>query len=94
MKKTLVSISLFSAAALTPFTVTANNDKLLNASYDIARELFAEYNPLFEQHWQQEHQQPLSVEQSHAGTSRQAQAILQGLKADVVTLTKCQTLTY
>lgn len=85
MKKTLVSISLFSAAALTPFTVTANNDKLLNASYDIARELFAEYNPLFEQHWQQEHQQTLSVEQSHAGTSRQAQAILQGLKADIVT---------
>lgn len=85
MKKTLVSISFFSAAALTPFTVAADNDKLLNASYDIARELFAEYNPLFEQHWQQEHQQPLSVEQSHAGTSRQAQAILQGLKADVVT---------
>lgn len=63
----------------------AEADRLLNASYDIARELFAEYNPLFEKHWQQEHGQKITVEQSHAGTSRQAQAIMQGLKADVVT---------
>lgn len=63
----------------------AETDRLLNASYDIARELFAEYNPLFEKHWQQEHGQKITVEQSHAGTSRQAQAIMQGLKADVVT---------
>lgn len=85
MKKTVLSLSFLGIAALTPLTAAAAPDKLLNASYDIARELFAEYNPLFEQYWQQENNQKITIEQSHAGSSRQAQAILQGLKADVVT---------
>ena len=78
-------IALVSLAALSPISASAQTDKLLNASYDIARELFAEYNPLFTQHWQKESGQTITIEQSHAGSSRQAQAIMQGLKADVVT---------
>lgn len=85
MKKTAFYLGFLGLTALTPFSLAAAPDKLLNASYDIAREIFAEYNPLFEQHWQQENNQNISIEQSHAGSSRQAQAILQGLKADVVT---------
>ena len=73
-----------SAVAL-PLSAQNQNDTLLNASYDIARELFAEYNPLFQEYWQQEQGNTVNVEQSHAGTSRQAQAIMQGLNADVVT---------
>lgn len=73
-----------SAVAL-PLSAQNQSDNLLNASYDIARELFAEYNPLFQEHWQQEQGNAVNVEQSHAGTSRQAQAIMQGLNADVVT---------
>ena len=85
MKKTILSLSFLGLTALTPLTAVSAPDKLLNASYDIARELFADYNPLFEQYWQQENGQAITVEQSHAGSSRQAQAIMQGLKADVVT---------
>lgn len=63
----------------------AADDTLLNASYDIARELFAEINESFVPAWKAETGRSIEVNQSHAGTSRQARAILEGLKADVVT---------
>lgn len=54
--------------------------KLLNASYDVARELFAAENEAFIK------QNPgINIDQSHAGTSKQARAIVEGLEADVVT---------
>ncbi|WP_374633051.1 sulfate ABC transporter substrate-binding protein [Ferrovibrio sp.] len=59
--------------------------ELLNVSYDIARELFAQINPAFIADWKAKTGQTVDVKQSHAGTSRQARAILEGLQADVVT---------
>lgn len=85
LKSTFIQLSLVSLTSIIPFSAQAQTDTILNASYDVARELFSAYNPLFEAQWQQENGTPLKVEQSHAGTSRQAQAIMQGLKADVVT---------
>jgi sulfate/thiosulfate transport system substrate-binding protein len=58
---------------------------LLNASYDIARELFAAINPKFTEHWKKKTGQDVKIDQSHAGTSRQAQDIIQGKKVDTVT---------
>lgn len=55
-------------------------EKLLNASYDVGRELFAAENKAFTA----EHPD-ITVDQSHAGTSKQARAIVEGLQADVVT---------
>ena len=55
-------------------------DKLLNASYDVGRELFVQVNKAFIA----EHP-GVTVDQSHAGTSAQARAIAEGLAADVVT---------
>ena len=50
------------------------------------RELFVALNPGFEQQWNQQHpNDKLTIKQSHAGSSKQALAILQGLRADVVT---------
>ncbi len=50
------------------------------------RELFAALNPPFEQQWAKDNSSDkLTIKQSHAGSSKQALAILQGLKADVVT---------
>ncbi|OCW96799.1 thiosulfate ABC transporter substrate-binding protein CysP [Alishewanella sp. HH-ZS] len=63
----------------------ASAKELLNSSYDISRELFAEINPLFVAHWQAKTGETLTINQSHGGSSRQAQAIIQGLRADVVT---------
>lgn len=79
--KWLGAVTLAVAAAASH----AEDRTLLNSSYDIARELFAAYNPLFAEHWKQEHNENVEIKQSHGGSSKQAQAILQGLRADVVT---------
>lgn len=63
----------------------AAQDSLLNVSYDIGRELFAEINPAFAARWKAETGRDVVIDQSHAGSSRQARAILEGLAADVVT---------
>ncbi len=60
-------------------------NSLLNASYDIARELFIAINEAFIPAHQQATGQEVTIDQSHAGTSRQARAISEGLSADVVT---------
>lgn len=81
MRNTLLVSLLLASQLLQP----VNAKELLNSSYDIARELFAEINPLFVEHWKQQTGETLVINQSHGGSSRQAQAIIQGLRADVVT---------
>ena len=66
-------------------TAAAQEREMLNSSYDIARELFAAINPEFQAWWQEEHGEEIAISQSHGGSSAQARAILQGLRADVVT---------
>ncbi len=58
---------------------------ILNASYDIGRELYAAINTAFVSAYADQTGQTVTVDQSHGGTSRQARAILEGLEADVVT---------
>ena len=53
---------------------------ILNASYDIARELFEAENAAYAATGA-----TVTVNQSHAGSSAQARAVLEGLAADVVT---------
>ncbi len=90
MFKRLILASLSATALLTTGAVSAQatppqEQTLLNASYDVARELFAAINPKFQEHWKERTGGDVTIDQSHAGTSRQAQAIMQGLKADTVT---------
>ncbi|OWU71048.1 thiosulfate transporter subunit [Marinibacterium profundimaris] len=75
------------AIALTGFfsPAHAQDREILNVSYDIARELYAALNPVFAEQWKAETGETLTIQQSHAGSSKQARAILQGLKADLVT---------
>ena len=58
---------------------------ILNVSYDVGRELFAEINPVFQAKWKAEKGADVTINQSHGGTSKQARSILEGLQADVVT---------
>lgn len=67
------------------FNASAADQTILNSSYDIARELFASYNPLFAEHWKEKTGKTIEIKQSHGGSSAQARSILQGLSADVVT---------
>ena len=79
--KRLLTLGLAATLALSASAQT----EILNASYDISRELFADINKAFVPHWKQTAGQDVTVKQSHAGSSRQALAIREGLQADVVT---------
>jgi sulfate transport system substrate-binding protein len=60
--------------------------ELLNVSYDPTRELYKEYNAAFVKHWKQQSGQDVTIKQSHGGSSKQARLVIDGIKADVVTL--------
>lgn len=68
------------AIALGAAPVLAQPADILNASYDIARELFEAENAAYAASGA-----TVTVNQSHAGSSAQARSILEGLAADVVT---------
>lgn len=76
---------LLGAAPLSGPVSAAEPDTLLNVSYDIARELYVALNKSFVERHKAETGRTITVNQSHAGSSRQARAILEGLQADVVT---------
>ncbi|CSC14921.1 thiosulfate ABC transporter%2C periplasmic thiosulfate-binding protein [Vibrio cholerae] len=80
IKSTLTALLLAGS-----FQASAADQTILNSSYDISRELFVAYNPVFAAHWQQKTGKTVEIKQSHAGSSAQARSILQGLAADVVT---------
>ncbi len=61
-------------------------DTLLNVSYDPTRELYVEFNEAFNKHWQAQGHESIKVQQSHGGSGKQARAVIDGLRADVVTL--------
>ncbi|WBA10302.1 thiosulfate ABC transporter substrate-binding protein CysP [Salinivibrio kushneri] len=83
--KVFKTLALSALLATSAAPVSAAEQTLLNSSYDIARELFADYNPLFAAHWQEKTGESVTIKQSHGGSSAQARAIMQGLQADVVT---------
>ena len=61
-------------------------NELLNVSYDPTRELYSDINAAFNKHWQAQGHEPLRIQQSHGGSGKQARAVIDGLRADVVTL--------
>src|SRR6202161_1852161 len=64
----------------------AKEIKLLNVSYDPTRELYQEYNDAFAKYWKTKTGDDVVVAQSHGGSGKQAQSVINGLGADVVTL--------
>ena len=66
--------------------VQAADVKLLNVSNDPTRELFKEINPVFAKYWKAKTGDTVEINQSHAGSGKQARAVIEGLEADVVTL--------
>jgi sulfate/thiosulfate transport system substrate-binding protein len=77
---TLALGALFGVAAL------AKDIQLLNVSYDPTREFYAEYNEAFSKHWNAKTGDSVRVTQSHGGSGKQARSVIDGLRADVVTL--------
>jgi sulfate transport system substrate-binding protein len=69
-----------------PAAGAAPSVQLLNVSYDPTRELWRDLNTQFIESYRTESGVQVSIKQSHAGSSSQARAVIDGLDADVVTL--------
>ncbi len=84
------SIGLLAAGVVALGTLTtaafAEEQKLLNVSYDPTRELYVAINRAFAAKWQAETGNMVEIKQSHGGSGKQARAVIDGLEADVVTL--------
>jgi sulfate transport system substrate-binding protein len=65
---------------------------LLNASYDVTRELFKEINPVFEADWKKRTGETINVNQSHGGSSKQARSVADGMEASVVTMNQANDI--
>jgi sulfate transport system substrate-binding protein len=66
--------------------VQAKDIELLNVSYDPTRELYEEYNKAFSAYYLKKTGDKVTVKQSHGGSGKQARSVIDGLRADVVTL--------
>jgi sulfate/thiosulfate-binding protein len=75
------------AAVVFAGSAVAKDYELLNVSYDPTRELYQEYNAEFASFWKQSHPgDTVKVQQSHGGSGKQGRSVIDGLRADVVTL--------
>ena len=85
------ALAIVAAGIAAALIVSANvegdqSSQLLNVSYDPTRELFKDLNEQFVSKYEHEAGKRLTIKQSHGGSSRQARAVIDGLRADVVTL--------
>jgi sulfate transport system substrate-binding protein len=67
---------------------------LLNVSYDVARDFYKDYNPMFQKHWKAKTGESLDLKQSHAGSTKQVRAVADGLEADVVTMNQATDIDF
>ena len=80
------STRLALVAALSLAGLAAQAQTLLNASYDVAREFYKDYNAAFVAHYKKTTGKDIKIDQAHGGSSAQARAVNDGLDADVVTM--------
>ncbi|HXB60735.1 MAG TPA: sulfate ABC transporter substrate-binding protein [Candidatus Acidoferrales bacterium] len=83
MNRIFFQIALIFALAV---SAGAKEVKLLNVSYDPTREFYKEYDAVFAKYWKAKTGDDVTVNQSHGGSGKQAQLVIAGLEADVVTL--------
>ena len=84
IRKTIFVVSAALSLSL-PLSAWAETE-LLNVSYDPTRELYTDFNESFAKYWKAKTGEDVKVKQSHAGSGKQARAVIEGLDADVVTL--------
>lgn len=82
----LIGVLLLAAAGCGQSAQGTKTLELSNVSYDPTRELYAEINQVFTAYYKEKTGQDIIVNQSHGGSGSQARSVIEGLKADVVTL--------
>lgn len=89
----LASALAASAAMSLPMAASAAEPVvLLNASYDVMRELFKDVNPAFIADWKAKTGETITIKQSHGGSSKQARSVADGLEASVVTMNQANDI--
>lgn len=73
-------------ALLLGLAQAAGAASLLNVSYDPTRELYKDVNRAFAEDWKTKTGETVTIQASHGGSGAQARSVIDGLKADVVTL--------
>lgn len=84
--KALISAALLITSFGFSAVTQAAEKQFLNVSYDATREFYDEFNKSFGTWWTSRTGQKVDFKQSHGGSGKQARAVVDGLKADVVTL--------
>jgi len=87
--------TLLASAALSlglPLQASAAETVLLNASYDVARELFKDLNPVFVAEYKKNTGETININQSHGGSSKQARSVADGMEAAVVTMNQANDI--
>lgn len=85
-----IRLALIAASAALVFSLWAcgpdDRVEIANVSYDPTRELYRDFNRAFSDHWREQTGERVNVRMSHGGSGRQARTVIDGLRADVVTL--------
>lgn len=71
----------------------SNKLTITNVSYDPTRELYQQYNPAFQKYYKEKTGKDVEIVQSHGGSGGQARSVIEGSKADVVTLALAHDIT-
>ena len=87
-------LALAAATALVAALPANAESSLLNVSYDVSRDFYKDYNPLFQKHWKATTGESIELKQSHAGSSKQVRAVADGLEADVVTMNQASDIDF
>lgn len=82
MKKWQLGVGLFMISV----SAWSAEYQLLNVSYDPTREFYEQYNQAFSAYYLKKTGDSVIVRQSHGGSGKQATSVINGIRADVVTL--------
>ena len=93
-RRLVISSFLAASAAMLglPLQASAADTVLLNASYDVTRELFKDINPAFVADYKKTTGETVNVNQSHGGSSKQARSVADGMEAAVVTMNQANDI--
>ena len=92
-RRLLAAATVATAVSLAlPLPALAAETVLLNASYDVARELFKDLNPVFVAEWKKNTGEAITINQSHGGSSKQARSVADGMEAAVVTMNQANDI--
>jgi sulfate transport system substrate-binding protein len=92
IKSLLATSAVFLGLPFSSTIASAATPVLLNASYDVARELFKEINPAFIADYKKTTGETVDVNQSHGGSSKQARSVADGMEAAVVTMNQANDI--